>query len=1125
MKSWDALGDLFAAITDNDPLQLSYSDIEEIIDASLPDAASTISWWRAGHEHAVWAEHGWFAQPRPSAREVTFRKIGAGRSAVRSPIQAPLRRDARVLGTPSSEFQWDAYDAWNDSIAVHFFDGSFAQRPVYLDMDDGTLAGMAAIVGADGSPDQELTDAVAETLLIGITGMTTFARHINRKRKWESNDRDSKPPFLALLAFFSLIAEQMHQGDGFAADNYYGRLADAVGFSKADVTARNRLFSHFRDQSHELWDALNDWLERNDGHLGVPTARVFDWRVHVGIPISQALMKQADRDRLPDLFAKWGLQPGQEMAPRDMVRVLDAWLPSSNLSPYVRSLWKPKSEAKLRIAEVVCVELSTWDGQGSDPETSARRVTPLLLGVRTRSFPTRRIDISLTAQAGGPLAPGRYRQTEDSDLAAIALGGKDSGLVVPESRDAWVHIEGTGGSAISIPDVLAISIQLEHEAGSRLARHPRAVVVLTSRDDSALRVEAQRVELGKSETLLVHDGAIEDVITILSEHARPGFTVTSSSELIGLPNGWSYIEQVELASVPETADPKLGPLVPVAWTALSMHGGLQLPGRATWHVSSPPYVAVSAIDLDSASIAVREDWSDDSSTTAYGLNGVDYLDLDQLELADGDFTLELRKSAGSRSPLMTRRFRLRSASTVAQGPRSDAISIGRSTENRAWVITGSEGHDPIEFNIRGARLEGLIEPNVAPGANRELPATLTTTDVGDWHNDDGWGPAPSPAARTASIGCISGAHYWIIESAGRTLSPQRDMAAGCRNCGLTKWFPARPKKKKIGPLAGAAQDAVQNNGTSNVAPVRQQEATEVDHDLLLDALSYSQGGTWASFVKLASQLSDSPWFARETARDLSALGHIDLELDPVSLSPIKWAIAPATITSLPDTAGAVLCGFRSEFLIETISAIASELGGRLATEDQPNGPRRISIHGLDDDLKGVAEVISEDADLDCGFSERAAGMIAGQLPHLSDVVAACSRFSAPVNTPAEAYVASTNKWLSTEIVHAPGAYRFQTRPVVYGSLVGVKGGLVRGDNRWSKWFGGLAADQNMLAYSPEHQMLITRLGAQLPGMYERAAVLASGYLPKRYDDGTVRYRAVSEHLAKTIGITLTERPT
>ncbi len=51
-----------------------------------------------------------------------------------------------------------------------------------------------------------------------------FLPHVLRLRHWEKSDRVTPPPTIPLLAVLCLAAEDMRDGDGFAANNYYDRL-------------------------------------------------------------------------------------------------------------------------------------------------------------------------------------------------------------------------------------------------------------------------------------------------------------------------------------------------------------------------------------------------------------------------------------------------------------------------------------------------------------------------------------------------------------------------------------------------------------------------------------------------------------------------------------------------------------------------------------------------------------------------------------------------------------------------------------------------------------------------------------------------------------------------------------
>ena len=64
------------------------------------------------------------------------------------------------------------------------------------------------------------------------------------------------------------------------------------------------------------------------------------------------------------------------------------------------------------------------------------------------------------------------------------------------------------------------------------------------------------------------------------------------------------------------------------------------------------------------------------------------------------------------------------------------------------------------------------------------------------------------------------------------------------------------------------------------------------------------------------------------------------------------------------------------------------------------------------------------------------------------------------------------------------------------------------DNQLVKWVGGGAERIAMLAYDAPSASLTTRLGAQLPGLFERAVVLCSGRPPTKLKNGTVKYHDV-----------------
>ena len=220
---------------------------------------------------------------------------------------------------------WAPYDLWNDSLVDEFFGGSRAGRPVYLDLEPDTLERLASALGA--SAGLRASDAVGafsrsvkETFDLQPSGHPMLEKHLRIAQDWASPDATQPalpgftvtgdvPPFVATLGLFSLAAERMHAGGGMYASNYYGRLCELLEVDDPDQV--DKVQNDFRKHSNRLWAYLNAWLRAAHGARGLPTAEAFDRRVHVGVPISQALVREAERASLPEFFTDYQFNPGQ----------------------------------------------------------------------------------------------------------------------------------------------------------------------------------------------------------------------------------------------------------------------------------------------------------------------------------------------------------------------------------------------------------------------------------------------------------------------------------------------------------------------------------------------------------------------------------------------------------------------------------------------------------------------------------------------------------------------------------------------------------------------------------------------------------------------------------------------
>lgn len=355
---------------------------------------------------------------------------------------------------------WERYGTLNSAIAQEVFAEDRAGQPVYLDLEPDVLAPIAKHfrLGPATEPDEQLVEIVKATLGSPDRRVGIFSAHTAEAFRWELEGSSLPPPCIGVLAVLSLVAEHMKRTDEFAASNYYGRLLQTL---TVDEKFQPKVERDFRRETPFLWNTLNRWLEECDGRRGLPTAVAFDHRRYIGLPLSQALVRAQDRTRLPDLFAQFGLQPGQRISVQAMQQLLEEWLPHSQATQSLKRLWS-KQASKDRIAEVVCAEVEGWDGTvPSDFRPAERgRDDNLFLAAELRTHPHPAIELLLVARLSGQEGPRTLALSSDaSDAARSALGllGDDMRLQ-PILGTSWGSLEPS--HLVSCPELLIANVSL-----------------------------------------------------------------------------------------------------------------------------------------------------------------------------------------------------------------------------------------------------------------------------------------------------------------------------------------------------------------------------------------------------------------------------------------------------------------------------------------------------------------------------------------------------------------------------------------------------------------------------------------------------------------------------------------
>jgi hypothetical protein len=265
---------------------------------------------------------------------------------------------------------------------------------------------------------------------------------------------------------------------------------------------------------------------------------------------------------------------------------------------------------------------------------------------------------------------------------------------------------------------------------------------------------------------------------------------------------------------------------------------------------------------------------------------------------------------------------------------------------------------------------------------------------------------------------------------------------------------------------------------------------------------------------MAETVNDSPWFASELLRQLSSLGHLDVELDPETIRPRSWSVCPSVLVQTRRDE-AVLAGWRSPQLIGRLNEELRRTGGRLIISLSADQLPTIFARGLPwPQLQAACDRVTASGEHQLEYVEGASFRIAAALPSVHALAARLPRFLIPRDE-LEIFDLPSASWHPVREVAAPGAYRSRWRGVAYFHVSPsdvAEGQGVAADARTVKHLAAAHAHAPLMAYSSEKQILVCPVGCELPGLLDRAAVLCSGQLPKK-SKGELEYMNVTESVA------------
>lgn len=984
---------------------------------------------------------------------------------------------------------WDRYERWNGAIAGVVFSPDHAGVPVYLDLEDDVIASVAAVVGEQSEePEAALVADVAATIDGGASQAGILRAHALRVRQWEQGDRIGTPPHLALLAVMSLAAERMANGEGMSANNYYGRLAPMLGMPDRQLD----LAQAYRRVAERWWNDLNLWLERHDGRRGLPTAYSLGALQHryVGLPISQALVRAADRQGLVRFFQRLGFAAGSDVPPHALTPLLDAWI-RQNPSPATRSLQRmwSKPATRERVAEVAAVALAAWDGTVSGRRGDGGAADENLRLVATvGGFLRPRLEVGVLAYLERP--------EEARDVRVLTAEGDPAVTALPTSIGA-MRLAGIERADLGslLDGVLTIEDSL---TGRVTSRRPRRIVPFRQHDLLLQLVEADQVQAGEDIVLLVENSLLAKLEAMLGEVARPGWRV-AGSELSGVPPRWTVVRDVQVLRAPAVSPPDdLKSLIPLTQSQLTLAGGFGIPGRLRrWHSWQPP--EIRALDDSGELLHVRvigiggtDDLQDDEAEPVVAqwssdVPGALIVDLEQAGLDDGDYRVELRRGTED-APRTSLVLRLRSADVPDMLQWQQAPELGSASGVPLSVLSAVGLAGP------GPWVRGAAAPPAALGTMQENQPDPPPSRPW-WEGAAPPVPINSDAWRVAAAdptSCMfTGRHIWLVPATGPGKPAERFVFSTCNGCGLvqrevtTAWAarkraPRTPTVCSVTPLDVARVESVRSEGDDRWT-------------VALDALGYLGGGAYGLLEKVALQVEASALFVDHFIRTLETLGHIEVERDAATLDRIAWEIAPTTLAETVDRRWS-LAGYWPGSITRALQRVVEDAGGGLVHETSPAGPQCWFVQMPDGvDLPDVSDVG------EIAVVPDAAQAISSILLPMSDLVEALPRRSADMVGDVTIFSPVGARWVRSDVVGPPGAYRVRKWAVT--DVIRTESDVRQGTAALStvqlaKHAAAAAYGRPLLSYDQSAHQLVVPLGADLPGLYGRAAALASGRPPR-----------------------------
>jgi hypothetical protein len=234
-------------------------------------------------------------QTKPSQTKLPVQPVSAKNDSRNSCTINKRHKTRREESMPDLSNNQDSYDIWNDALIDYFTDNALSGERVFLSMDDDGITELKEQLDVQYEESVEsFYQAVRKRVI--INGKKVSIRSIRE------NNHEGKPECVAFLTAMVIAASRMVDEEEHSQTNYFIRLREVLGLPTDEGGRPPGMESGKEEQ---LWKTWANWLVRK-GFLASAREGKNNYYKYTRYPLSQALLRRTDRDRLCRLFNEKG---------------------------------------------------------------------------------------------------------------------------------------------------------------------------------------------------------------------------------------------------------------------------------------------------------------------------------------------------------------------------------------------------------------------------------------------------------------------------------------------------------------------------------------------------------------------------------------------------------------------------------------------------------------------------------------------------------------------------------------------------------------------------------------------------------------------------------------------------